>query len=264
MLDKIIGESWVPVIGQEFQKPYLQNLAAWITQLREVKTIYPSSEDVFRALQLTPNGQVKVIVIGQDPYYNGVADGLAFSYKNGSKASTKQSLDVIFNEIEQDCYNGFNPSFDYDLSYLAKQGVLLLNTALTVERNKAASHVGKGWEVLTKTILLSQIRDFSPKVILTWGKLAEEFVDSVFRYDEKENGFSNYIHLVLKAPHPASDLYKRDMLGQIKPDFPNTFTGCKHFSKANEFLLYNNMTAIDWFPVEEPHFNVKLSDKPPF
>lgn len=199
------------------------------------------------------------------PYINGVADGLAFSYKDGLRQGNgMQSLDVILDEIERDCYDGFNVNKDYQLDYLAKQGVLLLNSVLTVFRNKVGSHKGLGWEKLTGAILLSQIREKSPKVFLLWGKEAQNLVDQAFIEDEKTNGWSNYNHLILKAYHPAYDLHKRDSFGNITVKYPDGFTGCSHFSQANKFLLNNNISCINWLNTFEPYLNTKLSDQPPF
>ncbi len=272
MLEEVIGESWVPVIGDEFNKEYLQKLATWLSTTRESRTIFPEREDVFKALKLCPYGQVKVVIVGQDPYYDGSADGLCFSYKDGVRPSGKdKSLDVILKEIEQDCYNGFNPSIDYQLDYLAKQGVLLLNSVLTVFKGSADSHKGLGWERLTSRILLSQIIENSPKVFMLWGKNAQSLFDDLCNA-EVSVGYSEHIpvayfldkHLILKAKHPASDLYGKDQFGNITPDYPNTFSGCKHFSQANEFLLSKGLGCIDWFSVEEPYFNEVLSNKAPF
>lgn len=276
MLDKIIGASWLPILEQEFNKPYLRNLAQWISHTRESKTIYPDSQDVFKALQLCPYGQVKVVILGQDPYYNGQADGLCFSYKNGQKQGDKmQSLDVILKEIEQDVYNGFNVNYNYQLDYLAKQGILLLNTILTVFKNNALSHsesklniIGNGWETFTTEILISQIKEKSPKVFLIWGKEAKNtFRKAVSskRFTGYENGEEYYDfniglmnHLILEAPHPASDLYNRDQFGDIKPDYPNTFSGCKHFSQVNRFLESKSIEPINWFDISEPFYNEDL------
>jgi len=257
MIEELIGESWVQPIGNEFYKDYLQKMGEWISHTRKSMTIYPDSEDVFKALKLCPFNQVKVVILGQDPYYNGVADGLAFSYKGGVKVgvSKTQSLDVIFDEIERDCYEGFAVNRDYDLSYLAKQGVLLLNTCLTVFRGKPGSHVGMGWEKLTKAILLSVIREKSPKVFMTWGNHAKASFKEALAMDDL-----GYNHLVLEAPHPAADLYNKNSFGDIIPNYPTTFSGCKHFSKANQFLKDSYITPIDWFPTLEPYFNIKLSD----
>lgn len=257
MLENVIGESWVPVIGDEFKKEYLQKLSKWISHIRQSKTIYPESPDVFRALKLCPYGQVKVVIIGQDPYHNSLADGLAFSYKGGLKPPGKHSLDIILDEMERDCYDGFNVNRSYELDYLAKQGVLLLNTILTVFKGQALSHKDIGWETLTDKIILSQILEPTPKVFMLWGNEAK----NTFNRVKAQIDYIFYnIHLILEAKHPASDLYNKDQFGNITPDYPNTFSGCQHFSAANKFITDNNMTAINWFPVEEPYFN-QILDK---
>jgi uracil-DNA glycosylase len=263
MLSEIIGESWTKVIGEEFDKEYMQKLSAWISYQRESKTIYPDSEDVFRALKLCPHGQVKVVIIGQEPYYQGNADGLAFSYKNGFRMGQgMQSLDVILNEIENDCYQGFNINREYQLDYLAKQGVLLLNSVLTVFRGRVGSHKDIGWEKLTSKIIQTQIEEKSPKVFMLWGNDAKVTWSNAIGDTEKLHGFSLYgEHLVLDAYHPAYDLHKRDSSGNITVQYPDGFTGCKHFSKANDFLIKNQLTAINWFDVNEPHFNEPINEK---
>ena len=263
MLENVIGESWVPVIGDEFKKEYLQKLSKWISHIRQSKTIYPESPDVFRALKLCPYGQVKVVIIGQDPYHNGLADGLAFSYKGGLKPPGKHSLDIILDEIERDCYDGFNVNRSYELDYLAKQGVLLLNTILTVFKGQALSHKNIGWETLTTKITQSQILEDTPKVFLLWGREAKDFFFNCINQNDKLRNNEIYYyqhHLILEAKHPASDLYNKDQFGNITPDYPSTFSGCQHFSAANKFITDNNMTAINWFPVEEPYFN-QILDK---
>ena len=261
LADKI-GERWVPILGQEFEKEYLQKLGAWITYTRQSKTIYPESQDIFKALKLCPYGQVKVVIIGQDPYYDGTADGLAFSYKDGLKfPKGKKSLDIILEEIERDCYDGFNLNKDYQLDYLAKQGVLLLNSILTVFKGKPASHKDLGWENFTDAVIISQIMEPSRKVFMLWGNEAKAAFN---RVKSKIDYFFYDVHLVLEAKRPASDLYNSDSFGNITPNYPNTFSGCKHFSQANQFLLDTHTTCIDWLPVTEPHFNLKLSDTAPF
>lgn len=264
-LSDVIGSSWLPILQDEFNKEYLQKLSKWLAYTRQSQIIYPDSEDVFRSLKLCPYGQVKVVILGTEPYPQGNADGLCFSYKGGLRQGNGiQSLDVILDEIERDCYDGFNVNKDYQLDYLAKQGVLLLNSTLTVTRNNPGSHRGYGWERLTKTILLSLIKESPPKVFLVWGNEAKNLLDQAFMEDEQQNGFSNYIHLVLKAKHPASDLYSRDSFGRITTKYPNGFTGCKHFSQCNQFLLDNNIPCIDWLNTFESYLNEKLSNQPPF
>lgn len=260
MLETIIGKSWADKIGKEFDKPYMDKLSDFVSKERDFKVVYPEREDVFKALQLTPFNEVKVVILGQDPYYDGYADGLAFSYKGGLEPpNTDKSLNVIFREIERDCYNGFNINYNYSLDYLAKQGVLLLNSVLTVVRGKPNSHAGKGWETLTQAILFELLKDTTPKVFMLWGQNAKKlFGNTLYNYD-----IITHNHLVLNSPHPAADLYNRDNIGAIKIDYPNTFSGCGHFSQANKYLSENRplFTLINWFDIEEPYFNVDIAEK---
>lgn len=263
MISDLVHSSWVPLMEEEFKKEYLQKLATWLAYIRQSgsKVVYPDSQDVFRALKLCPYTDTKVIILGQEPYYQGNADGLAFSYKDGFRAGQgMQALDVIFAEIERDCYNGFNVNMDYQLDYLAKQGVLLLNSVLTVFRGQVGSHKDIGWQKLTQRIIGSLVLNQSPKVFMLWGNDAQKtFGDAV-----KSTGHSFAPHLVLPAYHPAYDLHKRDSLGRIVLKYPDGFTGCAHFSQANRFLLQHNRSAIDWFPVEKNEGIPVLSDQLPF
>jgi len=271
MLANIIGKSWVPIIGEEFEMEYMRKLSNWLSYTRQSRTIYPESEDVFKAFRLCPYGQVKVVIVGQNPYHNGQADGLAFSFKDGKPAgSTKQALHVILDEIESDCYNGFQVARDYDLTYLAKQGVLLLNSVLTCFRGQPESHMktainsGIGWEMFIKKVLVSQIREENSKVFLLWGNKAQEILDEAYIEYEKTFGFTSYRHLLLKAKHPAYDLYNRDQLGNIVSRYPDSFTGCKHFSQVNNFLAGKEEKKINWLPIREPEFNIDISEKEHF
>lgn len=267
MLADVIGESWVPILEQEMSKEYMQKLGAWLSNARESNTIYPDSPDVFKALKLCPFGQIKAVILGQDPYHNGVADGLCFSYKDGIKQGTgsRQSLDVIIKEIEDDVYDGFNVNYDYDLSYLAKQGVLLLNSILTVYRGKPLSHANFGWEHLTQKILYEVILESQPKVFLLWGAEARKTFERAKAKTPSDLEFqfewAMQKHLVLESVHPASDLYKKDSFGYTKPDYPNTFAGNKHFSQANTFLMKNLTEPINWFNIYEPYNNEDFASK---
>jgi uracil-DNA glycosylase len=247
---------------EEFKKEYLQKLAAWLNHIRQSKVVYPDSQDVFRSLKLCPLTDTKVIILGQEPYYQGNADGLAFSYKDGFRAGQgMQALDVIFAEIERDCYDGFQVNMDYQLDYLAKQGVLLLNAVLTVFRGQVGSHKDIGWQNLTTRIIQSLIINQNPKVFMLWGNEAK------LTYHKAYANAGYYIrdhNLVLEAYHPAYDLHKRDSLGRLVLKYPDGFSGCGHFSQANRFLLQNNRMAIDWFPVEMNLSIPVLSDQSPF
>lgn len=263
-----IHESWIPVIGDEFKQEYMIKLANWIGYTRESRTIFPAKEDVFKALQLTPYGQIKVVIIGQNPYpQEGIADGLAFSFKGGIKhAQGLQALDVILDEIEKDCYDGLAINRDYDLSYLAKQGVLLLNSWLTVFKGEPSSHKDIGWHHFTSKVIETQVLEATPKVFMLWGNEAKIlFKETCNRLFKEKGVIINYTpHLILTAFHPAADLHNRDQFGNVTAQYPTGFTGCRHFSKANQFLIDNHMTAIDWMSPYEPFNNLKLSDLPPF
>lgn len=260
-LADVIGESWTPYLETEFKKEYMQKLSAWVSHYRQSVTIYPDSPDVFKALKLCPFDKVKVIILGKEPYPNGEADGLAFSYKNGQALGTgKQSLDVILDEIENDCYAGFNPNKNYQLDYLAKQGVLLLNSVLTVKRKTVDSHKDIGWQTFTGKIIQTLIEEKSPKVFMLWGNDAH----NVFDKAKRDIYFPYWNHCVLKAYHPAYDLHKRDSFGNITVKYPNGFSGCKHFSIANQFLLDNQRGAIDWIEVESNVEIEPLSNTAPF
>lgn len=259
MLETVIGDSWVSVIGDEFSKPYMQKLSQWLEYQRKSATIYPESEDVFKALKLCPFDKTKVVILGQDPYHNGVADGLAFSFRGGQRESIgkKQSLDLILKEIEDDVYDGFNVNYDYDLSYLAKQGVLLLNTVLTVFRGKPLSHAktgtspGVGWEQLTDTILYNLLKSNKPIVYILWGAHAKDAFNKISKLPE----FMYFTYMKLESVHPAADLYKLNDFGDVKKDPPNTFAGCKHFSLANDYLKNHFLEPINWFNTAEPFSN---------
>ncbi|NCX94607.1 MAG: uracil-DNA glycosylase, partial [Gammaproteobacteria bacterium] len=185
------------------------------------KTIYPAMQDVFNAFNSTPFHQVKVVILGQDPYHGpNQAHGLAFSVKKG--CGLPPSLKNIYQELSQDV--GFKNPGHGDLSHWAEQGVLLLNTSLTVEAAQAASHRGQGWEVFTDAVikLLSQTQPHL--VFLLWGSQA---IAKRPLIDERR-------HAVLTAPHPSPLSAHRG------------FLGCKHFSKTNQILKNWGMTPIDW------------------
>lgn len=236
-----VGESWFNILEEEFTKDYFLNLGKWITYNRKNYTIYPESEDIFKAYLLSPFDKTKVVIIGQDPYYNGQANGLAFGLKDRIGLNKpKQLIDVIWEEMERDVQFGMYLDFDYSLNWLANQGVLLLNTVLTVRAGKPKSHFNLGWEKFTKKSIYKLIKYKSNIVFLVWGNIAKEFIDSVNKYDP----FNDNNHLYLYAPHPAKDLYNFNF--EFKADYPNTFIGCNHFSKCNEFLKEHNIEKIIW------------------
>lgn len=239
----LVGESWAGVIGDEFSKEYMAKVSAKVKWERGRTQVCPEPEDVFRAYKLTPFDKVKVVIIGQDPYYNGAADGLAFSFKDGRKIGGLQSLDVIFMELERDVMFGLYLDMNYDLSWLAEQGVFLLNTILTVERNKPLSHQSFGWQRFTGMTIANIIKHKENVVFMLWGSEAKNFytkvVNELFLDDSK--------HLILTAVHPAYDLRNYNInMPDYKPNYPNTFYGCSHFSKANKYLEENGIKRIKW------------------
>jgi len=257
----LVGDSWFNQLQTVLYSPLVEELSKTVAMRRNTKgvTVFPESDQVFRALHLSSFEHTKVIILGQDPYNDGSADGLAFSFNQGEryKEDVMKSLDVILQEVERDLYNGMKIEFSYNLAHWARQGVLLLNTILTVEKGKALTHENIGWERVTKIILKLLTVDPSPKVFVLWGaKAKDHFADVLNKvygdgtatqmYSRSLHRFNFGPHLVLTAKHPASDLYNRDELGRIKIEYPATFSGCRHFSQINEFLSANNRKPIKW------------------
>ena len=214
--------SWLAVLESEFRQPYMQSLKAFLKQRKsQRKIIYPSSDNWFNAFNSTPFESVKVVILGQDPYHGpGQAHGLCFSIL--PDVAFPPSLSNIYKELEQDL--GYSGPPGGCLQGWASQGVLLLNATLTVERGRAGSHQGKGWEQFTDRAIqaLNQQRD--GLVFLLWGSYAQkkgQFIDASK-------------HLILKAPHPSPLSAHRG------------FFGCGHFSKANEWLQNQGQEKIDW------------------
>ncbi|MBQ7327922.1 MAG: uracil-DNA glycosylase [Clostridia bacterium] len=216
-----ITKNWSTLLKNEFEKPYFKQLQAFLEDEYANFDIYPEMNNIFNALNTVKYEDVKVVIIGQDPYHEpNQAHGLAFSVQDG--ITVPPSLVNIYKEIESDlgikCHTETG-----NLLRWAKQGVLLLNTSLTVRRAQANSHRGKGWETFTNEVikLLSQRED--PMVFILWGSNAQSFAPQIAKQ-----------HLVLKAPHPSPLSSYRG------------FFGCKHFSKTNDFLANHNKTPIDW------------------
>lgn len=209
------------ILNEERKKEYFKELTVFVNREYREKTIFPAKENIFNSLKLTPYENVKVVILGQDPYHGvGEAHGLSFSVMPGVKVPP--SLQNIYKELNSDlgCYipnNGF-------LQKWAKEGVLLLNSVLTVEKDKPGSHRNKGWEIFTDTIISEINKKDSSVVFLLWGAYAKE----------KAHLITNPNHLILKAPHPSP--YSAS----------SGFFGCKHFSKANEFLEKNGISKIDF------------------
>ena len=217
----MITNDWLPALEPEFGKPYYKNLYRFVLQEYRTAQVFPPAEDVFNAFHLTPLGQVKVVIIGQDPYHNvGQAHGLCFSVK--PEVEIPPSLVNIYKELEDDLGCTI-PNNGYLVKW-AKQGVLMLNTVLTVRAHQANSHRGKGWEQFTDAAIRALNEQDRPIVFLLWGGPA----------GQKASMLNNPKHLVLKAPHPSPLSAYRG------------FFGCRHFSKTNAFLEANGIQPIDW------------------
>lgn len=217
-----IHESWHPSLGPEFDAEYMAALSVFLkTEKAAGKTIFPHSSNWFRALELTPLSNVRAVILGQDPYHgSGQAHGLCFSVPPGVRPPP--SLLNIYKEMESDL--GLPRASHGFLEHWAGEGVLLLNSVLTVEAGQAASHQKRGWERFTDAVIRAVNERAEPKVFLLWGAYAQKkaaFVDTAR-------------HVVLNAAHP-SPLAAH-----------NGFFGCQHFSKANAFLESKGARPIDW------------------
>ena len=215
--------TWHDVIGAEKEQDYFQQTLAFVEAERNAgKVIYPPAQDVFNAFRSTEFGDVKVVILGQDPYHGpNQAHGLCFSVLPGVK--TPPSLVNMYKELAQDI-DGFDiPQHGY-LQHWAEQGVLLLNTVLTVEQGKAHSHAKTGWETFTDKVIEAINQHQSGVVFLLWGAHAQK----------KGRFIDRNKHHVLTAPHPSPLSAHRG------------FLGCKHFSQANELLVKQGMLPIDW------------------
>jgi len=215
------GNDWDELLKDEFKKEYYLKLREFLKREYSTKVVYPDMYKIFEALKLTAYKDVKVVILGQDPYHGeNQAHGLAFSVQKG--VDIPPSLLNIYKELADDlgCYipnNGY-------LEHWAKQGVLLLNTSLTVVANRPNSHRNKGWEIFTDAIIQLLNKKDSPVVYLLWGNNAKS----------KEKYLTNPKHLVLTAAHPSPLSADRG------------FFGCRHFSKANRFLREHGLEEIDW------------------
>ena len=217
-----IQNDWLQAVGGEFRKPYYKQLYEFVKEEYSTRVIYPPADDIFNALHLTPLKEVKVVILGQDPYHNEhQAHGLSFSVLPDQR-EIPPSLQNIYKELHDDlgCYipdNGY-------LEKWARQGVLMLNTVLTVRAHQANSHQGHGWERFTDAILEAVNQEDRPIVYLLWGRPAQSKIQML----------TNPKHLILKAPHPSPLSAYRG------------FFGCRHFSQANAFLESHGATPIDW------------------
>ena len=215
-----LEKNWSEILTSRFTQEYKKELFSWLEQEYATKTVFPPKEKVFNALNLVPVNDVKVVIIGQDPYHVfGQADGLAFSCHNGTP---QPSLRNIFKEISSDL--GYSMSSSTDLTPWAKQGVMLLNTSLTVIEHLPASHSNKLWHKFTTEIvkILNELNQ--PIVFMLWGNHAKSFLPLL----------NNSNHLVLQSAHPSPF------------SAHSGFFGCKHFSKCNNFLMQHGLTPIDW------------------
>lgn len=217
----ILGNDWDILLKDEFQKEYYRKLRNFIAHEYQTQTIYPDMYDIFNALKYTAYKDTRVVILGQDPYHGpNQAHGLCFSVKKG--VAIPPSLMNIFKELQSDC--GCTIPTHGELTKWALQGVLLLNTVLTVRRGQANSHAGKGWEILSDEIIRILNAREEPIVFLLWGKQAKA----------KQALITNPAHLVLCCSHPSP--YSADY----------GFFGCHHFSKANTFLQMHHNMPIDW------------------
>ena len=218
----MLTNDWSLALKDEFNKPYYRDLYRFVKEEYSTKVVYPPADDIFNALHLTPLKDVKVLILGQDPYHNEhQAHGLSFSVLPDQK-DIPPSLQNIYKELQEDlgCYipnNGY-------LKKWADQGVLMLNTVLTVRAHEPNSHQGRGWENFTDAIIQAVNQKDEPVVYMLWGKPAQSKIPML----------TNPKHLILKAPHPCPLSAYRG------------FFGCKHFSKCNEFLSQNGLEPIDW------------------
>ena len=216
-----LGNDWDEILKKEWTSPYYILLRKFLKEEYKTKTIYPDMYDIFNALRYTAFKDVKAVIIGQDPYHGaGQAHGLCFSVKKG--VDIPPSLNNIYKELKSDL--GIEPPNHGYLEDWAKQGVLMLNTVLTVRAGQAASHRGNGWERFTDHVIEKLNEKQQPVVFLLWGRPAAE----------KAKIITNPIHLKLEAPHPSPLSAHRG------------FFGCKHFSKANKFLVSKGIEPINW------------------
>ncbi len=223
MLQNLIPDTWLPYLNNEFQEPYFLRLDAFVNKEYQTKTIYPSQNNIFNALNSVAPEDVKVVILGQDPYHEpNQAHGLSFSVQDG--IALPKSLINIYQEMESDL--GITPAKSGNLQKWANQGVLLLNSVLTVENHLANSHKNQGWEQFTSKILRTVLDTPQPKVFILWGKQAADTFDSI--YKNEKNVY------IIKSAHPSPLSAYRG------------FFGSKPFSKTNQYLKANNISEIDW------------------
>ncbi|MCM3722632.1 MULTISPECIES: uracil-DNA glycosylase [Solibacillus] len=218
-----LTNSWKDLLAREAEQPYYRLLETFLERQYREETVYPKKENIFNALQLTDYENVKVVILGQDPYHGpNQAHGLSFSVEKGQKLPP--SLKNMMKELQQDI--GCEIPEHGDLTSWAKQGVLLLNTVLTVQAGKANSHKGQGWEQLTNTIIEHLAKREQPIVFLLWGKPAQSKRILIEQISDK--------HIILQSPHPSPLSAHRG------------FFGSKPYSKTNKALLSLGQQPIDW------------------
>ena len=216
----MIGNNWDKILKDEFKKDYFKELVKFLNIENKNKIIFPKKEDLFRALKLTDYDDVRVVILGQDPYHGEKeANGLCFSVNHG--VQTPPSLQNIFKELKSDL--GIT-RLDTDLTDWAKQGILLLNTVLTVEKDKAFSHRGKGWEIFTDEIIKKLNEKEEPIVFVLWGNAARS----------KKTLITNNIHKIVESAHPSPLSYNKG------------FKDSKPFSKINKILNDFGYKSIKW------------------
>lgn len=220
--------SWLEVLGSEFKQPYMSELRQFLlSEKNKGKVIYPSGNEYFNALNTTPFNQVRVVILGQDPYHGpGQAHGLCFSVRQGVKPPP--SLQNIFKQIRAEYPDKEFDTPHGDLTGWANQGVLLLNAVLTVEHAQAASHQGKGWERFTDRVVAELSERCESVVFMLWGSYAQK----------KGSVIDTHKHLVLQSPHPSPLSAHRG------------FFGNNHFVQCNQYLESNGMQPIDWFQLD--------------
>ena len=216
-----ISNDWLPVFQGEFRKPYYKQLYQTVMKEYNTRKIYPAPDDIFNAFQLTPFHKVKAVILGQDPYHEpGQAHGLCFSVQKG--VQKPPSLVNIFKELQDDL--GIDPPNHGNLESWAKNGVLLLNTVLTVRRGAAGSHRGQGWEVFTDQVIQHLNAREKPMVFILWGGFAKA----------KEALITGKQHCIIKSVHPSPLSAHRG------------YFGGKYFSRTNAFLQSTGQEPIDW------------------
>ena len=217
----MINNGWDHILKNEFEKEYYKNMMSFLDRVYKDKTIYPDKHNIFKALELSDFDDTKVVILGQDPYYNyGQAEGLSFSVKPG--VSIPPSLKNIYKELKNDL--GLEISNNGSLTAWARQGVLLLNASLTVEDKKPNSHKNIGWQIFTDKIISYLNSRKEPLVFILWGNFAIS----------KKELINNQNHLIIESSHPSPLSARRG------------FFGSKPFSRTNDFLKSHNIKEIDW------------------